>query len=160
MGFAGIRIALIILSKMDTLNQHIRAEIESLFAAQIPEQTRTVAMENQYFYFLAIIILILLGFILYDRHQVNKTIMSFKNDLKELAKMKSDFSRLTALMQEIKNQRRVSRMPSIEVETPMKRFSETQAVVSVDELQRLQAYKRLYQEDVENLIEKKMDTEE
>lgn len=117
-------------------------------------------MENQYFYFLAIIILILLGFILYDRHQVNKTIMSFKNDLKELAKMKSDFSRLTALMQEIKNQRRVSRMPSIEVETPMKRFSETQAVVSVDELQRLQAYKRLYQEDVENLIEKKMDTEE
>lgn len=150
--------------KIDSLNQHIRAEIDSLFAAQTIEQTRTVTgMENQYFYFLAIVIFVLLGFILYDRQQVNKTIMRFTQDMKELAKMKSDFSRLTALMQEIKNPNRFARIPrnneSIEVEPQVRRFAETQVVIPTKELQQLQAYKRLYQEDIENIVEKKPDQE-
>lgn len=112
-------------------------------------------MEDKYFYFIVVVVFVLLGFILVDRLIFNRTILSFKKDLKELAKMKGDFVKLATLLQTAMMNR--SFIPSKNIENGGRPFNptDTQILVPQKELRRLKALERVYQDNVEAMTERK-----
>jgi hypothetical protein len=147
-------------TKQDTLS--IRAEIESLFALGTAPQTqetilantdpnvRTAEMGSAFIY--SALVFVLLAFILVQTLLNNKMILSFKKDLTNLAKMKSDFIKLGNLLQTFTaNTKKNSDDADMRVFNP----TDTQVLISTKELRRLRSLERIYQDNAENLIDEK-----
>lgn len=152
----------------------IRAEVDSIFFADSVATAQIIAtnektltertdagMGNEQFYFVSALVLIfvLLGVILFERILANKTLLSLTKDVKDLAKMRGDLSRLATLVQGVVFNEKNTENGE---EKPRRSFNATKTSVLVEagELRRLRALERIYQDNVEGLIESKQTKEE